>query len=109
MIKRNFFLTMGMAVLLNIPTADAQSLTKVEAEKAKAEICSEWKAATKEKYQKEWNEKIVRVDSLMMPFVVRTYDEKPADGYRGTWTMSPVGPISLACRQILNRSRAVPR
>ena len=95
MIKRNFFLTMGMAVLLNIPTADAQSLTKVEAEKAKAEICREWTTATKEKYQKEWNEKIVRVDSLMMPFVMRTYDEKPADGYRGTWTMSPGYPDSL--------------
>ncbi|MBQ4146584.1 MAG: hypothetical protein II593_01280 [Prevotella sp.] len=42
MINKNFFLTMGMAVLLNIPTADAQSLTKIEAEKAKAEICREW-------------------------------------------------------------------
>lgn len=81
MIKKNFFFMIGMAVLLDVSTADAQSLTKIEAEKAKAEICREWTTATKEKYQKEWNEKIVRVDSLMMPFVVRTYDEKPADGY----------------------------
>lgn len=59
----------------------ANHLTAQAAQDSLASIVKEWKAAKKKQYQKAWDQRVINIDGLTMPFWTTYYGEEPAGGY----------------------------
>lgn len=64
-----------------VANAQNKALTAEEAAKYEKTLLAEWKDSVKTALSNDYRNKMLRIDTLVMPLHWTVYDEKPADGY----------------------------
>lgn len=73
----------ALAALL-IPSVHARGLSKRKAEMQAKQLIEEWREQTRRHTAGEWQQSLVKSDTLTMPIWSAVYSERPADG-RSLW------------------------
>ena len=76
--KYHLFSSLVVVVLLS---ACAQKDIEVTSDNSLALIQTEWKAATRTKYETAWKNRNIVIEGRSMPFDVQVFDKMPDDGY----------------------------